>query len=274
MHWDDGPGGGCASRVCRVRVVPARRRCHAGLSSAGTGIAACHQRAPGLSRCTCAASAACPPLVKAPRAHRLWVSLIDSSGPGSRLDIFAVNVRLIYALLRRGVWTNSGAFSVHRALIALPQVKALLRARPVTRSPAFPPRRAQARRRFTQVIHMVVHSKACNTFSSRAGRQQRVSMPVLARGGRHAGRGSGLGLDAIAHDGGHRMLAAHPAGQAARVPRRLPAVTLTVIPPAAHPRYAQAARAQSPPAPAPACATTATSRSGRRRSPSTTRFSS
>jgi len=25
VHWDDGPGGGCASRVCRVRVVPARR---------------------------------------------------------------------------------------------------------------------------------------------------------------------------------------------------------------------------------------------------------
>ena len=110
---------------------------------------------------------------------------------------------------------------------------------------------AQARRRFTQVIHMVVHSKACNTFSCRAGRQQRVSVPVLARGGRHAGRGSGLGLDDITPDGGHRMLAAHPAGQAARVPRRLPAVTLTVVPPAARPRYAQAARAQSPPAPAP-----------------------
>ena len=45
------------------------------------------------------------------------------------------------------------------------------------------------------------------------------------------------------------MLAARPAGQAARVPSRLPAVTLTVIPPAAPPRYAQAARAQSPPAP-------------------------
>ena len=81
---------------------------------------------------------------------------------------------------------------------------------------------------------MVVHSKACNTFSCRAGRQ-RVSVPVLARGGRHAGCGSGLGLDAIAHDGGHRMLAARPAGQAARVPRRLPAVTLTVIPPTASP---------------------------------------
>ena len=110
---------------------------------------------------------------------------------------------------------------------------------------------AQARRRFAQVIHMVVHSKACNTFSCQAGRQQRVSVPVLARHDRHAGRGSGLGLDDIAHDGGHRMLAAHPAGQAARAPRRLPAVTLTVIPPAARPRHTQAARAPSPPALAP-----------------------
>jgi hypothetical protein len=49
-------------------------------------------------------------------------------------------------------------------------------------------------------------------------------------------------------DGGHRMPAARPAGQAARVPSRRPAVTLTAIPPAARPRYAQAARAQSPPA--------------------------
>ena len=106
---------------------------------------------------------------------------------------------------------------------------------------------AQARHRFTQVIHMVMHSKACNTFSCRAGRQ-RVSVPGIAGGGRHPGRGSGLRLDDIAPDSGHRILAAHPAGQAARVPSRPPAVTLTVIPPAAPPRYAQAARAQSPPA--------------------------
>lgn len=189
----------------------------------------CHRQAQG-SRPAISERLVCPgahvprvrlalPLSSAPDSPSVG-SLIDGSGPGSRPDIFAVNVRLIYALLRRGVWTNSDAFSVHRALIALPQVKALLRARPVTRSPAFPPRRAQARRRFTQVIHMVVHSKACNRFSSRAGTQQRVSMPVIARGGRHAGRGCGLGLDAIAHDGGHRMLAAHPAGHAARVPSR------------------------------------------------------
>ena len=139
---------------------------------------------------------------------------------------------------------------MHRAWTAPSQVKALLRARPGNTIPGISPMCAQAGRRFTQVIHMVVHSKACHTFSCRAGRQ-RVSVPVLARGGRHAGRGSGLGLDAIARDGGHRMLAAHPAGQAARVPRRLPAVTLIVILPAARPRYAQAARAQSPPALAP-----------------------
>ena len=49
---------------------------------------------------------------------------------------------------------------------------------------------------------MVVHSKAGNTFSCPAGRQQPSSVPVLARGGRHAGRGSGLGLVDIVRDGG------------------------------------------------------------------------
>ena len=174
------------------------------------------QRAPGLSRCTCAASAACPPLVKAPRAHRLWVSLIDGSGPGITAG-YICGKRSAYLCAIAAWRVDSFAFfSIHRARIALSQVKALLRARPGNTIPSISPMCAQARRRFTQVIHMVVHSKACNTFSCRAGRQ-RVSVPVLARGGRHAGRGSGLGLDDIAHDGGHRMLAAHPAGQAARV---------------------------------------------------------
>ncbi len=96
---------------------------------------------------------------------------------------------------------NSGSFSVHRAWIALSQVKALLRPRPGNTIPSISPTCAQARRRFAQVIHMVVHSKACNTFSRRAGRQ-RVSVPLLARHDRHAGRGSGLGLDDIALEGG------------------------------------------------------------------------
>jgi hypothetical protein len=106
---------------------------------------------------------------------------------------------------------------------------------------------AQARHRFTQVIHMVMHSKACNTFSCQAGRQ-RVSVPGIAGGGRHPGRGSGLRLDDIAPDGGHRILAAHPAGQAARRPQPPACCHPHVIPPTAPPRYAQAARAQSPPA--------------------------
>jgi hypothetical protein len=90
---------------------------------------------------------------------------------------------------------------MHRVSIALSQVKALLWARPGNGIPSISPMCAQDRRRFAQVIHMVVHSKACNTFSCQAGRQ-RVSVPVLARHDRHAGRGSGLGLDDIAHEAG------------------------------------------------------------------------
>jgi len=52
-------------------------------------------------------------------------------------------------------------FSVHMARIALSRVKALLRARPGNTIPSISPMCAQVRRRFTQVIHMVVHSKAC-----------------------------------------------------------------------------------------------------------------
>jgi hypothetical protein len=94
---------------------------------------------------------------------------------------------------------------------------------------------------------MVMHSTADNTFSCRAGRQ-RVSVPVLARGGRPAGRRSGLGHRPRRRAPDARRI---PCRQAARVPRRLPAVTLIVILPAARPRYAHAARAQPPPALAP-----------------------
>ena len=47
------------------------------------------------------------------------------------------------------------------AWFALSQVKAILRARPGNTIPSISPMCAQVRRRFTQVIHMVVHSKAC-----------------------------------------------------------------------------------------------------------------
>ena len=59
-----------------------------------------------------------------------------------------------------------------------------------------------------------MHSKACNTFSCRA---QAGSEPVLARGGRHPGRGSGLGLDDIAPDGAAPSLAGSHSGGPARV---------------------------------------------------------
>ena len=145
------------------------RRCihgHAGLSSAGTGIAACRQRAPGLPRCTRAVVAACPPLSKRPGAHRRWVSFIDGPGPESRLDILAVNVRLIYELLRRGVWTIPFLFYAQGAGRAFPGESPVMGAARQT-IPSISPMCTQAWRRFTQVIHMVVHSKPAR--SSPAG---------------------------------------------------------------------------------------------------------
>ena len=143
-----------------------------------------------------------PSLVKSPRAHRLWVSLIDGSGPESRLDIFTVNVRLIYELLRRGVWTIPLSSPSTEHGRHFPTPRPCYRRGPGNGIPSISPMRAQARGRFAQVVHMVVHSKAGKKFSCPAGRQQPSSAPVLARGGRHAGRGSGLGLVDIVHDGG------------------------------------------------------------------------
>ncbi len=95
----------------------AKRPGYAGLRCCQRGVhvmPGCHRRAQGSRPASASAwfvpGHVCryrglPPLVKSPRAHRLRVSLIDGSGSESRLDIFAINVRLIYELLRRGVWT-------------------------------------------------------------------------------------------------------------------------------------------------------------------------
>ena len=79
-----------------------------------------------------------------------------------------------------------------------------------------------------------MHSKADNTFSCRAGRQ-RVSVPVLARGGRPAGRRSGLG---------HRPRRRAP--DARRIPCRRPRLLDTLkllspgsVPPALAPGLCQ-----------------------------------
>ena len=117
---------------------------------------------------------------------RKRAAMSGALGSESRLDIFAVNVRFIYALLRRGVWTIPVSFSVHRVWIALSQVKALLWARPGNTIPSISPIRAQVRGHFAQVIHMVVHSKAGKKFSCTAGRQRRASAPVLTLRNRHA----------------------------------------------------------------------------------------
>ena len=255
MHGDDGPGGGRASRVCRVRVLPARHPRRAGLSPAGTGIAACHQRAPGLSRCTRAAIAACPPLVKAPRAHRLWVSLIDGPGPELRLDIFAVNVRLIYALLRRGVWTIPVFLHLQGVDRALPGESPFMGAARHPNPQHFRRVRTGPAPFYTSDPHGCAQQTG-KRFPCPAGRQ-RVSVPVLARGGRHAGRGSGPGPDDIAGTVTWPLTSPEKAGtgcsphalQGRRpaYPGACPLVMLIVILPAARLRYAQAAGAQSLP---------------------------
>ena len=107
---------------------------------------------------------------------------------------------------------------------------------------------AQARRRFAQVIHMVVHSKACNTFSCQAGRQSGSACRCLREAAGTQDADLAWAWMTSPTTAGTGCSPHCPAGQAARAPRRLPAVTLIVILPAARPRHPQAARAQSPPA--------------------------
>ena len=166
---------------------------------------------------------------------------------------------------------DSFAFlSAHRAWIALSQVNALLPARPGNTIPSISPMCAQAWRRFTQVIHMVMHSTADNTFSCRAGRQ-RVSVPVLARGGRPAGRRSGLGHHPRRRTGcpPHTLQAGGPRPQApacCHAHRDLAGGASSI-----RSRCPGSAAAGAGP---PACASTTPSRSGRRRTPPATGLSS
>ena len=182
------------------------------------------QRAPGLSRCTCAAIAACPPLVKSPRAHRLWVSFIDGSGSESRLDIFAVNVRLIYELLRRGVWTIPLSFPSTGRGRRFTTPRPCCRRGPGNTIPSISPIRAQARGRFAQVIHRVVHSKAARSSPVRlAGSRAPVRRCLRCATGTRTPV-PGLSPDQIAEEGGwldaHHTLQDRRAASLSRPPDR------------------------------------------------------
>ena len=117
-------------------------------------------------------------------------------------------------------------FSMHRAWIALSQVKALLRTRPGTTIPSISPMCAQARRRFTQVIHMVVHSK----------RARRSLARLAGRAGQRAGAGVRRPARRMPDLAGAWMTSPKKAGTGCS-PHT--------------PWHAQAARAQSPPTPVP-----------------------
>ena len=129
---------------------------------------------------------------------------------------------------------SSVFFPIHRAWAAFYHAKALLQARPRQHNPQhFPNTRTGPGPFCTSDPHGCAQQSL-----------QQVLVPGWQAAGQRAGacarrpapgRGSGLGPDDIARDGGHRMLAARPAGQAARAPSRLPAVTRIVILPAAPP---------------------------------------
>jgi hypothetical protein len=96
--------------------------------------------------------------------------IIDGPGPESQLDILAINVRLIHGALRRGAWTIPVLFYAQGVDCILPGEGHVMHA---TRQhdPQHFPLRTQARRRFTQVIHMDVHSQPAKfTRMNRAGR--------------------------------------------------------------------------------------------------------
>ena len=172
-----------------------------------------------------------PSLVKSPRAHRLWVSLIDGSGPESRLDIFTVNVRLIYELLRRGVWTIPLSSPSTGVWTAFSHAKALLQAWPRQHNPQhFPNARTGSGPFCTSDPH------GCAQQS-----RQEVLLPgwqaaALQRAGacvrnRHAHAVPGLGPDKLRSPttAGSRMLTAHPADRRAASLSRPPDRQLILI---------------------------------------------
>ena len=215
MQGDGRPPGGCTLPGVRARALSVRhmRSCWAvigrhgdrGLPSASVWFVPVH---------ACRSCGLPSPCQSAPGSP--FVGFIDRRFRPRITAGYIRGKRSAYLCAIAAWRVDSFAFfSVHRARIALSQVKALLRARPGNTIPSISPMCAQARRRFTQVIHMVVHSKACNTFSCRAGRQ-RVSVPVLARGGRPAGRRSDLGHRPQRRAPDARRV---PCRQAARAPR-------------------------------------------------------
>ena len=110
-------------------------------------------------RCTRAAGGGLPPLVKMPRAHRLWFSLYRQSRPRITTG-FTYDKRSVYFLMITA-WRvdNFGLFFIHRVGTAISQVKAVLCVLPGSMIPSISPTRTQGMRCFAQVIHMVVHSR-------------------------------------------------------------------------------------------------------------------
>jgi hypothetical protein len=111
-------------------------------------------------------------------AHRVWFRSFHRPGPKSQPDKHAVNVRHIYEISRRAVWTIPDFLFIHRARVVFSQSAALLRAGPGSGIPSISTPRAQVQCRCPQVIHMLMHA---TPFSSPAA--------GLAASSRSASRG-------------------------------------------------------------------------------------
>ena len=116
-------------------------------------------------------------------AHRVWFRSFHRPGPESQPDKHAVNVRHIYEISRRGVWTIADFLFMHRARVVFSQSAALLWAGPGGGIPSISPPRAQAWCRCPQVIHILMHTTpfsspaAALAASSRSARRGLRDMP-------------------------------------------------------------------------------------------------
>ena len=131
----------------------------------------------------------------------LWAPSSHGSDPRSQINILTIKVRPIYQLLRRVMWTTSGAIYA-QGLNGISAVRAPVTGAARCWNPQLLPVCAQDRRYFTQVIHRLVHIQRSAYLlpGSRAaeartrlqhGQPARHEDPTWARGPQRARRLSG-----------------------------------------------------------------------------------
>jgi hypothetical protein len=134
------------------------------------------------------------------RAHRLCFQSFHGPDVELQQDIHAINIRLIYHILRRGMWTIPGFSRMHRRGWRFPQVKGPPWVQPGSRIPSISTAHAQDQCCYAQVIHIFVHSQQVS--SPLAGLAAAAGQRASACGGTATGRtrGSEPGADEIVQE--------------------------------------------------------------------------